>query len=289
MFGRSVYQIGAAVNRSKKAKAPKREPSQGVIEAAFLARDWHGGQASALYALSCGQWDHLTKDNYLDAAEEFESIIRSGHAGEDEDQMREAVAALKRQARPVAAKRNPHCNPSKRGRPSKIDQRDYTHYVVDVRSDRINTGWSYPEDAKEAKKDLERDFSSLRGALKVLTRKGLIRKGIDPKSNASWRELPEVANMIPQRSNPAKRRVALTANPRPARATVRHKVRRNPSAQVHGSRGHDRLEMAEHEQKSGRTFWAVVYAAQAASDLEDAGYHKDADKALRMVHRLTGM
>ena len=75
------------------------EPSQAIIEAAFLARDWHGGQASGLYALSCGQWEHLTAADYARAAQEFEHILvwllEKGEANDDYDNMHDAVRALK--------------------------------------------------------------------------------------------------------------------------------------------------------------------------------------------------
>lgn len=42
-------------------------PTDDLISAAFTARHWHDGQACPLYALSCGQWDELTRDD-IDAA-----------------------------------------------------------------------------------------------------------------------------------------------------------------------------------------------------------------------------
>lgn len=44
-----------------------------LIEAAFTARDWHGGQWTGLYALSCGSFDYET---VCRAANEFEVALR---------------------------------------------------------------------------------------------------------------------------------------------------------------------------------------------------------------------
>lgn len=74
------------------------EPSQAIVEAAFLARDWHGGQASGLYALSCGQWEHLTAADYARAAQEFESILEKVEADDDYDSMYDAVRSLRKLA-----------------------------------------------------------------------------------------------------------------------------------------------------------------------------------------------
>ncbi len=47
-----------------------------LAEAAFIARDWHGGLGCPLYALQCGQWDELTRDDIADAEAVFRDLER---------------------------------------------------------------------------------------------------------------------------------------------------------------------------------------------------------------------
>ncbi len=60
----------------------------------------------------------------------------------------------------------------------KIDLKSYQYYVVLPRG--IESGWEHKEDAKEQVSEL-----SCPGA-KVLTRKTLVSRGLDPKDNGSW-------------------------------------------------------------------------------------------------------
>lgn len=75
-------------------------PPDEVVEAAFLAQQWHGGQASALYRLSGGAWEHLDAEDYLEAAQEFREILDndSVHDLIDEDrwELEAAATALDR-------------------------------------------------------------------------------------------------------------------------------------------------------------------------------------------------
>jgi hypothetical protein len=75
----------------------------------------------------------------------------------------------------------------------RMNQHDYTHYVYDPRTGKIYTGWFYPEDAKEELRNLVQEIPVLRGELKVLSKTGLMRIGIDPDNNDNWAELPELA------------------------------------------------------------------------------------------------
>ena len=73
---------------SKASPSLSRSISRGpVVEAAFLARDWHGGQWSGLYALQCGSFDFVT---ICRAAREFSACARQVRAmvsyrGQDDD------------------------------------------------------------------------------------------------------------------------------------------------------------------------------------------------------------
>ena len=53
------------------------EPSQALLEAAFLARDYHNGQGCPLYALQCGEWQSLLWTDYTAAACEFDALSYS--------------------------------------------------------------------------------------------------------------------------------------------------------------------------------------------------------------------
>jgi len=66
------------------------------------------------------------------------------------------------------------------------NQKDYTHYLVVVTpmGTRIESGWSYVEDAQEHKKD--NIPQSMRGRARVLTKTGAKREGLDPDDEASW-------------------------------------------------------------------------------------------------------
>ena len=58
--------------------------------------------------------------------------------------------------------------------------RAYTHFVV--AGGRILSGWEYAEDARDAKLDSPSTF----GPLRVLTRTGCKRIGLDPALASSW-------------------------------------------------------------------------------------------------------
>lgn len=100
-----------------------------------------------------------------------------------------AVAKLFRSGRrnPAARMVGKHRNP----RVSKLNQRGYTHYVVDTRTGMIATGWYYPEDAKDAIKEMLIDAPTARGKLKVYTKQTLVRQGVSPDSNDNWAEIVE--------------------------------------------------------------------------------------------------
>jgi len=72
--------------------------------------------------------------------------------------------------------------PKHKGR--KINRNDYTHYVI-VSKDgepRIESGWSYVEDAKEQIRDnLPHGVKA-----KVITKTGAKRAGLDPDDNDNW-------------------------------------------------------------------------------------------------------
>lgn len=71
------------------------KPTDGLIAAAFVARDWHGGQASGLYALSCGQWQHLTRDDVAAALREFERCEPTDYFCEEAAELDGAIDDLK--------------------------------------------------------------------------------------------------------------------------------------------------------------------------------------------------
>jgi hypothetical protein len=74
--------------------------------------------------------------------------------------------------------------PKKKPQGRKINQKDYTHYVV-VSKDgepRIESGWEYAEDAKEQiKGNLPEGVKA-----KVITKTGAKRAGLDPDDNDNW-------------------------------------------------------------------------------------------------------
>lgn len=66
----------------------------------------------------------------------------------------------------------------------KINQKDYTHYVVNVVDDKIWSGWEYKEDAEEMSVEEGEPFP--RAKLKVYSKEFLIQKRLDPDKNKSW-------------------------------------------------------------------------------------------------------
>ncbi len=42
-----------------------------LVAAAFVAREWHGGQFTALYKLGCGEWHELQSQDIHDALSEL--------------------------------------------------------------------------------------------------------------------------------------------------------------------------------------------------------------------------
>jgi hypothetical protein len=62
------------------------EPSQALLEAAFLASMYHGGQGCPLYALQCGEWRHLTAFDYEAAAAEFQRLACNAYYADTDDQ-----------------------------------------------------------------------------------------------------------------------------------------------------------------------------------------------------------
>ncbi len=85
--------------------------------------------------------------------------------------------------------------------PRKIDQKDYTHYVVRVGAsgawtdDRIESGWSFPEDARE---HVRENLTGMRGPWKVYTRKTLVSRGLDPKDNRWWLTAADLHESLPK-------------------------------------------------------------------------------------------
>jgi len=57
------------------AEVEAHGPPDEVVRAAFIARDWHGGLSSPLYALSSGVWSELGPDDYEAAADELEEAL----------------------------------------------------------------------------------------------------------------------------------------------------------------------------------------------------------------------
>jgi len=56
-------------------------PRMPLVEAAFVARDWHGGQFTGLYRLSCGSLDY---DTVRDAGNELcAALAKAQVAGKD--------------------------------------------------------------------------------------------------------------------------------------------------------------------------------------------------------------
>jgi hypothetical protein len=64
----------------------------------------------------------------------------------------------------------------------KINQKDYTHYLIGYRNNEpvIISGWSYVEDARDAKKE----WPELRSS--VWSKAGAKRTGLDPDDNSNW-------------------------------------------------------------------------------------------------------
>lgn len=63
---------------------------QSILDAAYTASDYHGGMGTGLYALSCGQWQHLTRADMRRAAAEMATVAEQ--TGDDEPRI--AAAAL---------------------------------------------------------------------------------------------------------------------------------------------------------------------------------------------------
>jgi hypothetical protein len=70
------------------------EPDEGVVEAAFIAHGWHGGQGSDLYKLGCGRWEHLTVQDIHGALQEFESCMQWQQANPKHQESSEALDEL---------------------------------------------------------------------------------------------------------------------------------------------------------------------------------------------------
>ena len=75
-----------------------------------------------------------------------------------------------------------HAGSSKGGSRARrrIDNKEYTHYVVRTPTMKIVSGWHYPEDARDAIRDDELQNC------KVYSRRFLVTKGRDPKNNDNW-------------------------------------------------------------------------------------------------------
>jgi hypothetical protein len=68
-----------------------RVSRMGLVAAAFTASDWHGGQWSDLYALSCGAFDY---DTVVSAATELARATDKADPDRVDDDAIEALAAL---------------------------------------------------------------------------------------------------------------------------------------------------------------------------------------------------
>ena len=62
----------------------------------------------------------------------------------------------------------------------KINKKDYKFYLLNKKTNKIDTGWEYKEDAIDAKKDRDSDD------YKVYTKSHLIHLELDPDDNKSW-------------------------------------------------------------------------------------------------------
>ena len=60
------------------------ERTDALYDAAVLAHSWHGGQWTALYALGCGQWQHLTVGHIHDALAEYKVCLAHEQASPQE-------------------------------------------------------------------------------------------------------------------------------------------------------------------------------------------------------------
>lgn len=75
------------------------------------------------------------------------------------------------------------------GRPFKINQKEYTTYVVQFINEvgKIAEGFEYPEDAKERAKEMLREQGIKKDpSIKILTRIGLKKYGLDANDNSNW-------------------------------------------------------------------------------------------------------
>lgn len=63
-----------------------------------------------------------------------------------------------------------------------INDPEYTYYVWCQKQNKILSGWSYPEDAKDALRELPKEL----GPCRVLSKKYLKQINLDPDNDASW-------------------------------------------------------------------------------------------------------
>lgn len=63
-----------------------------------------------------------------------------------------------------------------------INDPEYTHYIWCQKQNKILSGWSYPEDAKDALRDLPKEL----GPCRVLSKRYLKQINLDPDNDASW-------------------------------------------------------------------------------------------------------
>lgn len=89
--------------------------------------------------------------------------------------------------------RNPSRGANKNSRAMNLNQRDYTHYVVDTRTGKIVSGWSYADDAKDAQKELVEAFPSAKGSIKVVAKRSLSAHGCTADDNACWGNVVEMS------------------------------------------------------------------------------------------------
>ena len=102
-------------------------------------------------------------------------------------------AQLREQLPQGVKQRNPSSGANKNPRAMKLNQRDYTHYVVDTRTGKIVSGWSYAEDAKDAQKELVEAFPSAKGSIKVVPKRSLLAHGCTADDNSCWGNVVEMS------------------------------------------------------------------------------------------------
>lgn len=75
------------------------------------------------------------------------------------------------------------------GRKSRINQKGYLFYVIQIDTEKIAEGFEYKEDAQERIKELlDESDKLLKGKLKIYTKRALITKGIDPDVDSNWKD-----------------------------------------------------------------------------------------------------